>query len=75
MIDFTKIENKVWYAEYDIIKDGNYKGFISKLCKDQPWEVFISNVFMPTMNNDQFKTLREAKKAVIKYFEQMEREQ
>lgn len=63
-----KIENKIWYAEYNILFNGNYKGFIYKSRRKYLWEVFISDVFTPINGNNKFKTLRVAKKAVVKYF-------
>lgn len=65
---FKKIENKIWYAEYHIEFNGKYKGFIYKCRREYSWEVFISDVFTPTKRNDNFRTLKEAKKAVVKYF-------
>lgn len=73
MVNFYKVENEVWYAEYCIIEEGKYRGFIYKCCKKHEWEVFIPDVFTPVKGNNEFKTLRKAKKAVIKYFKQEER--
>lgn len=69
-----KVKNEIWYAEYCILKRGEYKGFIYKCRRKDLWEVFITNVFTPTKGNDHFRTLREAKKAVVKYYKKMEHE-
>lgn len=63
-----KVKNEIWYAEYNIKFNGKYKGFICKCRREYSWEVFISDVFTPIKGNDNFRTLREAKKAVVKYF-------
>lgn len=63
-----KVKNEIWYAEYNIKFNGKYKGFIYKCRREYSWEVFISDVFTPIKGNDNFRTLREAKKAVVKYF-------
>lgn len=62
-----KVKNEIWYAEYDIEFNGKHKGFIYKCRRECSWGVFISDVFTPTKGNDNFRTLREAKKAVVKY--------
>ena len=63
-----KVKNEIWYAEYNIEFNEKYRGFIYKCRRKCLWEVFIPDVFTPIKGNDNFRTLREAKKAVVKYF-------
>lgn len=64
-ITFEKEPNDIWYAEYSIKDNGHRVGHIGKYSKNTDWYVFVNYVFTPTKNNDTFKSLKEAKKAVV----------
>ena len=65
-IVFVKVPNKVWYREYEIYYNKKYIGFISRTRRKYNYEVFIKYVFTPTLRNDEFKTLRKIKQAILK---------
>lgn len=67
-VRLEKVYNEIWYRHYAIYaRDDSLisEGFVYKCKKNSLWTVYITDCITPTKWNDEYKTLKEAKKAII----------